>query len=70
MVAEPAGGYDAVMDRTEPVSRLVRRMEELDLRLRPAELAELASARVGTSAGAEPERPAEEAGNNGVRRAD
>jgi hypothetical protein len=45
------GGYDAAMDRTEPVSRFMRRMEALDLRLRPAELAELASARFATSAG-------------------
>jgi hypothetical protein len=45
MMAAPGGGCSAVMDRNEPVSRLMRRMEALDLRLRPAELAELASAR-------------------------
>ena len=58
------------MDRTEPVSRFMRRMEALDLRLRRVELAELASARFATSAPAEPERLAEKAGNDGVRRAD
>jgi hypothetical protein len=70
MMAEPAGGYDAVMDRTEPVSRFMRRMEALDLRLRRAELAELASACFARSAPAEPERLAEKAGNDGARRAD
>ena len=37
MVVEPAGGYDRSMDRTERVSRSMRRMKELDERLRPAE---------------------------------
>jgi hypothetical protein len=59
-----------VMDRTEWISRFMRRMEQLDVRLRPAELAELASARFETSASAEPEQVAEEAGKDGVRRAD
>ena len=57
------------MDRTEWVSRFMRRLEQLDVRLRPAELAELASARFETSGGADPELVAEEAGVDGVRRA-
>ena len=70
MVAEAAGGYDAVMDRTEWVSRVMHRVRELDVRLRPGELAELAGSPFGPSAGALSERLAEEAGKDGVRRAD
>jgi hypothetical protein len=58
------------MDRTEWVSRFMRRLEELDVRLRPAQLAELASARFETDGGAPPEQVAEAAGKDGVRRAD
>ncbi len=58
------------MDRTEWVSRFMRRMERLDVRLRPAELAELASEHFEASGAADPEDMAEEAGKDGVRRAD
>jgi hypothetical protein len=68
--AEPAGSYDAAMDRTEWVSRFMRRLEELDVRLRPAQLAELASARYETHGSAPPEQVADEVGKDGVRRAD
>ena len=70
MVAEAAGGYDAVMDRAEWVSRVMHRVEELDVRLRPGELAELAGSPFESSAGALSERLAAEAGKGGVRRAD
>ena len=58
------------MDRTEWVSRFMRRLEELDVQLRPAQLAELASAQFETHGTASPEDAADVAGKDGVRRAD
>ncbi|MCW2493299.1 MAG: hypothetical protein JWN47_2663 [Frankiales bacterium] len=58
------------MDRTEWVARFMRRMEQLDVRLRPAELAEMASALFLSHGDADPEQTADTAGKDGVRRAD
>ncbi|MDQ6640711.1 MAG: hypothetical protein M3Z15_13760 [Pseudomonadota bacterium] len=58
------------MDRTEWVSRFMRRMEHLDVRLRPAQLAEMASALFDKNGEASPEDTAEEAGKDGLRRDD
>lgn len=66
----PCRRYHRPMDRTEWVSRFMHRMEQLDVRLRPAELAEIASALFSTHGSSAPEAAAEEAGKNGVRRDD
>jgi hypothetical protein len=58
------------MDRTEWVSRFMRRMEQLDVRLRPAQLAEMASALFEKHGATSPEAAADEAGKDGVRRDD
>ncbi len=48
----------------------MRRMEHLDVRLRPAQLAEMASALFDKNGEASPEDTAEEAGKDGLRRDD
>ena len=58
------------MDRTLWVSRFIRRMETLDVRLRPGQLAELAAAAFEAHGSSEPEAVADEQGKGGVRRDD
>lgn len=58
------------MDRTIWVSRFFHRMETLDVRLRPSQLAELAAAMFLSDGGREPEAVAEEQGKDGLRRDD
>ena len=58
------------MDRTEWVSRFMRRLEELDVRLRPGEIAVIASAQFETHGTTSPEDAADAFGKDGVRRAD
>ena len=48
----------------------MHRMEKLDVKLRPAELAEMASELFKTQGGTAPEAAADEAGKDGVRRDD
>ena len=58
------------MDRTEWVSRFMRRMEKLEVRSRPAQLAEMASTLFDCHGDANPEDAADEAGKDGLRRDD
>ena len=58
------------MDRTVWVSRFMHRMQVLDVRLRPAQLAELAAAMFLSDGSREPEAVAEEQGKDGLRRDD
>ena len=62
--------YDPEMDRTEWVSRFMRRMEQLDVRLRPGQIAEMASLMYEKDRANSPEGAADEAGKDGVRRDD
>lgn len=58
------------MDRTVWVSRFIRCLETLDVRLRPAQLAELAAAMFLSDGSREPEAVAQEQGKDGLRRDD
>lgn len=58
------------MDRTTWVSRFMHRMEVLDVRLRPSQLADLAAAMFLTDGSREPEAVADEQGKDGLRRND
>ncbi|MEO7057789.1 MAG: hypothetical protein ABI281_12080 [Caldimonas sp.] len=58
------------MDRTTWVSRFIRRMETLDVTLRPAELAEMASAAFDEHGALAPEAVADKQGQGHVRRDD
>jgi len=58
------------VDRTVWVSRFMHRMETLDVRLRPAQLAELAAAMFMSDGSRDPEAVAEEQGKDGLRRDD
>ncbi len=58
------------MDRTTWVSRFIRRMEALDVTLRPAQLAEMASTAFETHGALAPEAVADEQGRGHVRRDD
>ncbi len=58
------------MDRTVWVSRFIHRLEKLDVRLRPAQLAELAAAMFLSDGAREPEAVADEQGKDGLRRND
>ena len=62
--------YDRAMDRTEWVSRFMRRMAQLDVRLRPGQIAEMASVMFEKYQASSPEGAADEAGKDGVRRDD
>jgi hypothetical protein len=58
------------MDRTTWVSRFIRRMETLDVTLRPGQLAEMASAAFDARGALDPEAVADEQGQGRVRRDD
>jgi hypothetical protein len=58
------------MDRTTWVSRFIRRMETLDVTLRPSELAEMAAAAFETHGAQAPEAVADQQGQGHVRRDD
>ena len=62
--------YHRAMDRIEWVSRFMRRMEQLDVRLRPGQIAEMASVLYEKHRANSPEGAADEAGKDGVRRDD
>jgi hypothetical protein len=67
---EAAQGYHPAMDRTEWVSRFLRRMEQLDVGLRPGQIAEMASDLFEKHGDTNPEDAADAAGKDGVRRND
>ena len=58
------------MDRTTWVSRFMHRMEVLDVRPRPSQVAELAAAMFLTDGSRKPEAVADERGKDGLRRND